>query len=76
MSKSVHSNPFFHGFLQHMLSYAKFILMAVGGECRSVILSYHFMEDQPPTVRHWKYHKISKYLVYLINSKTTYDCLT
>ena len=34
------------------------------------------MEDQPPTLRHQKYHKMSKYLVYLINSKTTCICLT
>ena len=40
MSKSVHSSPFFHGI---MVSYAKFFLMAVGDECRSVIfiLSFH-----------------------------------
>ena len=25
------SSPFFHGFLPHMVSYAKFILMAVDG---------------------------------------------
>ena len=29
--------PFFYDFLAHMVSYAKFILMAVGDECRSVI---------------------------------------
>ena len=27
----------FRGFLPHIVCYAKFILMAVGGECRSVI---------------------------------------
>ena len=34
---------FFHGFLPQILSYAKFILMAFGGECISVIvvLSFH-----------------------------------
>ena len=34
---------FFHGFLPQILSYAEFILMAVGGECISVIvvLSFH-----------------------------------
>ena len=34
---------FFHDFLPHMVSYPKFVLMAVGGECRSVtfVLSFH-----------------------------------
>ena len=27
---------FFHGFLPHMISYAEFILIVVGGDCRSV----------------------------------------
>ena len=27
---------FSHGFLPHMVSYEKFILMVFGGECRSV----------------------------------------
>ena len=29
---------FFYSFLPHMVSYAKFILMAIGGECRSVYI--------------------------------------
>ena len=35
--------PFFHGFLPHMVPYAKLIIMAIGGECRSVVfvLSFH-----------------------------------
>ena len=33
---------FFHGFLPHMVSYAKFTLMPVGGEYRSVILVLSF----------------------------------
>ena len=34
---------FFHGSFPHMVSYAKFILMVVGGESRSIIfvLSFH-----------------------------------
>ena len=39
-----------------------------------VFLSDHFMEDQLPTFRHQKCHKMSKYLVK--NSKTTCDSLT
>ena len=43
MNKSVYSGPFFHVFLPHMVSYAKFILMTVGGKCKSVVfvLSFH-----------------------------------
>ena len=35
-----HNSPLF----PHMVSYAKFILMAVGGECRSVIFILSFPE--------------------------------
>ena len=41
--KSVHSSSFFHGFFSRTVFCPKFILMVVGGECRSVIfvLSFH-----------------------------------
>ena len=57
-SKSVHNSPFIKNFLPHIVSYTKFILMAVGGESKLVIFA------------------LSKYLVYLINSKGTCNCLT
>ena len=47
---SVHSSPFFHGFLPYMVSYAKFILMLVGSEFRSVAFVLSFQENQLPTV--------------------------
>ena len=56
---SVHSSPFFHGFLPHTVSYAKFILMVVGSVMRSVAFVLSFQEDQTPTI-HKKCHKYLK----------------
>ena len=75
MSQSVHSSPFFPC-TRHMVSYAKFNLRRLVANADQLFLSYHFMYDQPLTLRHQKCHKMSKYLVYLINAKTTCGCLT
>ena len=59
-----------------MVSYAKLILMAVAGECRSVTCLIILWKINHPHLDIRNVYKISKYLVYLINSKTKCDCLT
>ena len=65
---------FFYSFLPQMLSYANFILIAIGGRSVAFLLSFH--GGSAAHTKTLECHKMSIYLVYLVNSKTTSDCLT
>ena len=65
---------FFYSFLPQMLSYANFILIAIGGRSVTFLLSFH--GGSAAHTKTLECHKMSIYLVYLVNSKTTRDCLT
>ena len=74
MSKKYIAVHFFYSFLPQMLSYANFILIAVGGRSVTFVLSFH--RGSAAHTKTLECHQMSIYLVYLINSKTTRDCLT
>ena len=61
-----------------MVSYAKFILMTVGDEFRSIIFALQFYGGSavPTLGLSYKCDKMSKYLFYLMSSKTVCGCLT